>query len=221
MYSVEYLKGFSDTCDNVLLFGTPPPFHVWNFALCYFHLISKGIEKEKQKILLERQAFLHVNLDFSALDHVLKFKIYCVDSIGSNLDSRYSCSLQSSLCIWIGGLTYYHVTSTSPKQKYDVCNLLQLKLWLIYFINLVMQILPVNIKGLAGSVATLGNWMTAWVVTMTANLLLDWSSAGLPLPPTLLPPLPLLQLNGLRLVTPCSYTGEQNAGEGFCLVVYH
>lgn len=51
-----------------------------------------------------------------------------------------------------------------------------------------MQILPVNIKGLAGSVATLGNWMTAWVVTMTANLLLDWSSAGLPLPPTLLSP---------------------------------
>lgn len=101
------------------------------------------------------------------------------------------------------------MTSTSPKQKYDVCNLLQLKLWLIYFINLVMQILPVNIKGLAGSVATLGNWMTAWVVTMTANLLLDWSSAGLPLPPTLLPPLPLLQLNGLRLVTPCSYTGTK------------
>ncbi|XP_062158749.1 sugar transporter ERD6-like 6 [Alnus glutinosa] len=45
--------------------------------------------------------------------------------------------------------------------------------WLI-----MSEILPINIKGLAGSVATLGNWFTAWVVTMTANLLLEWSSAG-------------------------------------------
>lgn len=45
--------------------------------------------------------------------------------------------------------------------------------WLI-----MSEILPVNIKSLAGSVATLGNWLTAWVVTMTANLLLEWSSAG-------------------------------------------
>lgn len=46
-------------------------------------------------------------------------------------------------------------------------------------IYLEMQILPINIKGLAGSVATLANWFTAWVVTMTANLLLEWSSGGL------------------------------------------
>lgn len=45
-----------------------------------------------------------------------------------------------------------------------------------------MQILPINIKGLAGSVATLANWFTAWLVTMTANLLLNWSSGGLFLP---------------------------------------
>ncbi|XP_059454828.1 sugar transporter ERD6-like 6 [Corylus avellana] len=45
--------------------------------------------------------------------------------------------------------------------------------WLI-----MSEILPVNIKGLAGSVATLGNWLAAWVVTMTANLLLEWSNAG-------------------------------------------
>ncbi|KAF5961058.1 hypothetical protein HYC85_002267 [Camellia sinensis] len=39
-------------------------------------------------------------------------------------------------------------------------------------------ILPVDIKGLAGSIATLLNWTTSWVVTMTANLLLMWSSGG-------------------------------------------
>ncbi|KAK8587088.1 hypothetical protein V6N13_086094 [Hibiscus sabdariffa] len=43
---------------------------------------------------------------------------------------------------------------------------------------IMSEILPVNIKGLAGSVATLANWTTAWVITMTANLLLTWSGGG-------------------------------------------
>ena len=29
-----------------------------------------------------------------------------------------------------------------------------------------MQILPVNIKSLAGSVATLANWLTSWAITI-------------------------------------------------------
>ncbi|KAH1206454.1 Sugar transporter ERD6-like 6 [Glycine max] len=40
------------------------------------------------------------------------------------------------------------------------------------------QILPPNIKGFAGSAATFLNWFTASVITMTANLLLHWSSSG-------------------------------------------
>ncbi|PKA62026.1 Sugar transporter ERD6-like 6 [Apostasia shenzhenica] len=43
---------------------------------------------------------------------------------------------------------------------------------------IMSEILPVNIKGLAGSVATLANWLTAWIVTMTATLLLNWSTGG-------------------------------------------
>ncbi|KAF3446321.1 hypothetical protein FNV43_RR11500 [Rhamnella rubrinervis] len=43
---------------------------------------------------------------------------------------------------------------------------------------IMSEILPVSIKGLAGSVATLANWFTSWAVTMTANLLLEWSSGG-------------------------------------------
>ncbi|KAG6401014.1 hypothetical protein SASPL_137859 [Salvia splendens] len=43
---------------------------------------------------------------------------------------------------------------------------------------LYTQILPPKIKGLAGSVATLLNWFVSWVVTLTAPLLLDWSSGG-------------------------------------------
>ncbi|XP_045829243.1 sugar transporter ERD6-like 6 isoform X1 [Trifolium pratense] len=45
--------------------------------------------------------------------------------------------------------------------------------WLI-----MSEILPVNIKGLAGSIATMANWLVAWIITMTANLLLTWSSGG-------------------------------------------
>uniref|UniRef100_A0A5B7AZ64 Major facilitator superfamily (MFS) profile domain-containing protein n=1 Tax=Davidia involucrata TaxID=16924 RepID=A0A5B7AZ64_DAVIN len=44
---------------------------------------------------------------------------------------------------------------------------------------IMSEILPLKIKGLAGSVATLANWLSAWVITMTANLLLSWSSGGL------------------------------------------
>ncbi|XP_050875342.1 sugar transporter ERD6-like 6 [Lathyrus oleraceus] len=43
---------------------------------------------------------------------------------------------------------------------------------------IMSEILPINIKGLAGSFATLSNWFFSWLVTLTANLLLDWSSGG-------------------------------------------
>ncbi|KAK7383034.1 hypothetical protein VNO78_28699 [Psophocarpus tetragonolobus] len=43
---------------------------------------------------------------------------------------------------------------------------------------IMSEILPINIKGLAGSVATLANWFFSWLVTLTANMLLDWSSGG-------------------------------------------
>ncbi|KAJ8762196.1 hypothetical protein K2173_007351 [Erythroxylum novogranatense] len=45
--------------------------------------------------------------------------------------------------------------------------------WLI-----MSEILPINIKSLAGSVATLANWFVSWLITMTANLLLKWSAGG-------------------------------------------
>ncbi|XP_030469714.1 sugar transporter ERD6-like 6 isoform X2 [Syzygium oleosum] len=43
---------------------------------------------------------------------------------------------------------------------------------------IMSEILPANIKGLAGSMATLANWMTTWIITVTANSLLDWSAGG-------------------------------------------
>ncbi|RYR28394.1 hypothetical protein Ahy_B01g052502 [Arachis hypogaea] len=43
---------------------------------------------------------------------------------------------------------------------------------------IMSEILPSNIKGLAGSVATFMNWFTASLVTLTANMLLEWSNPG-------------------------------------------
>ncbi|KAI4314843.1 hypothetical protein L6164_027711 [Bauhinia variegata] len=43
---------------------------------------------------------------------------------------------------------------------------------------IMSEILPVNIKGLAGGIATMANWLIAFVITMTANLLLTWSAGG-------------------------------------------
>ncbi|XP_030523875.1 sugar transporter ERD6-like 6 [Rhodamnia argentea] len=43
---------------------------------------------------------------------------------------------------------------------------------------IVSEIFPADIKGLAGSMATLANWSTTWVVTLTANWMLDWSAGG-------------------------------------------
>lgn len=57
------------------------------------------------------------------------------------------------------------------------------------------QILPVSIKGLAGSVATLSNWLFAFVVTMTANLLLTWSKGGISLLLSHLLPHPHFQIS--------------------------
>ncbi|GAB2267338.1 hypothetical protein Dimus_002324 [Dionaea muscipula] len=43
---------------------------------------------------------------------------------------------------------------------------------------IMSEILPIRIKGLAGSIATLANWFVAWIITLTANIMLNWSSGG-------------------------------------------
>ncbi|XP_057814278.1 sugar transporter ERD6-like 6 isoform X2 [Cryptomeria japonica] len=43
---------------------------------------------------------------------------------------------------------------------------------------IMSEILPINVKGIAGSVATLANWSLSWAVTMSINLLLEWSKTG-------------------------------------------
>ncbi|CAM9000371.1 hypothetical protein QQ045_001555 [Rhodiola kirilowii] len=43
---------------------------------------------------------------------------------------------------------------------------------------IMSEIFPINIKGTAGSLATLVNWIGAWAVSYTYNYLISWSSYG-------------------------------------------
>ncbi|KAD3336601.1 hypothetical protein E3N88_32120 [Mikania micrantha] len=43
---------------------------------------------------------------------------------------------------------------------------------------MMSEIFPINIKGAAGSLATLVNWFGAWLISFTFNFLLSWSSYG-------------------------------------------
>ncbi|GMI98779.1 Zinc-Induced Facilitator 2 [Hibiscus trionum] len=43
---------------------------------------------------------------------------------------------------------------------------------------IMSEIFPINIKGVAGSLATLVNWFGAWAVSYTFNFLMSWSSPG-------------------------------------------
>ncbi|KAK6930088.1 Major facilitator, sugar transporter-like, partial [Dillenia turbinata] len=43
---------------------------------------------------------------------------------------------------------------------------------------MMSEIFPINVKGVAGSLVVLVNWLGAWIVSYTFNFLMSWSSTG-------------------------------------------
>lgn len=41
-----------------------------------------------------------------------------------------------------------------------------------------LQIFPIHVKGAAGSLVVLVNWLGAWAVSYTYNFLMSWSSSS-------------------------------------------
>ncbi|XP_057807735.1 sugar transporter ERD6-like 5 isoform X3 [Salvia miltiorrhiza] len=43
---------------------------------------------------------------------------------------------------------------------------------------IMSEIFPINVKGVAGSMVTVVNWLGSWIITYSFNFLAQWSSAG-------------------------------------------
>ncbi|KAJ9703466.1 hypothetical protein PVL29_005004 [Vitis rotundifolia] len=94
---------------------------------------------------------------------------WLVDKAGRRLLLIVSSSGMTLSLLLVSVAFYLKDVISEDSRFYSILGILSL-------VGLV--ILPVNIKGLAGSIATLANWLTSWAVTMTANLLLSWSKGG-------------------------------------------
>lgn len=44
--------------------------------------------------------------------------------------------------------------------------------------RVLLQIFPIHVKGAAGSLVVLVNWLGAWAVSYTFNFLMRWSASG-------------------------------------------
>ncbi|KAH9319309.1 hypothetical protein KI387_021078, partial [Taxus chinensis] len=94
-----------------------------------------------------------------------------------------------AICIFLVGLAFYLKDYVPGSSSYETfLSVLALFGLLVYIISfslgigaipwiIMSEILPANVKGVGGSVATLANWLSSWAVTMTINLLLEWSAA--------------------------------------------
>jgi SP family sugar porter-like MFS transporter len=115
--------------------------------------------------------------------------VWLMDKAGRRLLLMVS-SGGMAICLFLVSLSFYLKAHSGVASQYETFfTILALVSLMIYIASfslgvgaipwiIMSEILPANVKGVGGSVATLSNWLTSWAVTMTINLLLQWSSAG-------------------------------------------
>ncbi|MCO5560865.1 hypothetical protein L7F22_014485 [Adiantum nelumboides] len=101
------------------------------------------------------------------IDGVLRWDVCYLFSCGTVLLLAGSCRQLVTMFVGIMALISLLV--------YIIC--FSLGLGAIPWI-MMSEVFPSNVKGLAGSLATLMNWLAGWVVTVSFNSMLEWSSAG-------------------------------------------
>ncbi|KAL3723833.1 hypothetical protein ACJRO7_035928 [Eucalyptus globulus] len=111
------------------------------------------------------------------------------DKAGRRLLLIVSSSAMTLSLLFVAVVFYIESSASEDSQLYSIMGILSV-VGLVAFVIafslgmgsipwlIMSEILPANIKGHAGSMATLANWITTWVITLTANLLLDWSAGG-------------------------------------------
>lgn len=120
---------------------------------------------------------------------VTAIAVWLMDKAGRRLLLMVS-SGGMAICLFLVSLSFYLKAHFGVASQYEtfftILALVSLMMYMASFSLgvgaipwiIMSEILPANVKGVGGSVATLSNWLTSWAVTMTINLLLQWSSAG-------------------------------------------
>ena len=94
-----------------------------------------------------------------------------------------------AICLFLVGLAFFlenHVLGASHETTYSILALTGVLVYIVSFSHgigaipwiIMSEILPVNVKDVGGSIATLINWLSSFAVTMTVNLLLEWITSG-------------------------------------------
>lgn len=110
-----------------------------------------------------------------------------VDKAGRRLLLMLSSGGMCVTCLMVGLSYYLQAHGGDSIQVFvGMMSLVSLLVYIICFslglgpIPWIMmsEVFPSNVKGRAGSLATVVNWLSGWVVTVSFNSMLDWSAAG-------------------------------------------
>lgn len=111
-----------------------------------------------------------------------------VEKAGRRLLLMLSAAGTTVTCFLVG-LSYYlkaHSSSADVQTYMGYLSLASLLFYVAFFSLglgplpwvVMSEVFPSNVKGTAGSLATVLNWLSAWIVTLSFNILLAWSATG-------------------------------------------